>query len=253
MFIGLLGGAWVPGCGITGNPTSGLLAFVGTGCDRVSAREIDSADLVLLDWTGGVSQIYPGRELAGVDLTRFPTGDGGTLGDRADAFKADVIDGISRIYCAKPEVSLRVINGEDSDANAGVTIVHITQELPPKGGTDVGEGEYDPCNLQTDNAAILYGERLRSLSDAYRYEEWVNIFANICAHEIGHTLGFGHVARSDYSNTGRSIYIELMLDGLTMGELRREHRFLVDLSSCPSQPTDARKTIASGIRRPLSE
>ncbi|MFQ5463521.1 MAG: hypothetical protein ACE5E5_12970 [Phycisphaerae bacterium] len=248
MSVGLLAAAWVPGCGITGNPTSGLLAFAGTGCDGASAKEINAADLVILDWTGGVNQIYPGRELAGVDLARFPTADGSSLGDHEDQFKKDVLDAISRIYCAKPEVSLRVINGEDSDGNPGVTIVHITQERPPNRGTDVGEGEYDPCNLQTDNAAILYGDRLLSLSDAYPYDEWVNMFANICAHEIGHTLGFGHVARSEYSNTGRSIYVELMLDGLTMPELRREHRFLVDLSSCPSRQANAGKIVASGVR-----
>lgn len=221
------------GCG-AGLSDSGLLLLpYEPKPDTDLAVDLDGVDFVILDWTGGTSPIYPYDVFEGVDLSLFETDDGGTLADDAEAFMEDVRARIERIYVDLPELPIRVINGEDYEMDFDVTVVHITQELPPKGGTDIGEGEYDPCNLQHDNAALLFGERLLTLSDAYTYEEWVNVFANTCAHEIGHTLGFGHVLRAEHPDTGRSIYIELMLDGHTMAELCREQRFVFELTNCP--------------------
>lgn len=230
--IGLLLGA-LTGCGAGLNDPAVLIRRFLPECDSDAGVDIEDVDVVILDWTGGTSPIYPDDVFEAVDLSLFETDEGETLGDTAEAFKEAVRRQITRIYCDSPALSVRVVNGEDDEADLDVTVVHLTQELPPKGGTDVGEAEYDPCNLQSDNAALLFGERLLTLGNGYTYDEWVNVFANICAHEIGHTLGFGHVLRSEHPDSGRSIYIELMLDGHTMAELRREARFVFDLTNCP--------------------
>lgn len=234
-FIGLSLASAITGCGAPLNDRTVLKPLFASECDSDAQAAFDSVDVVILDWTGGRNPIYPDDVLEGVDLSLFDTADGGTLGDDEEAFKEAVRREVARIYCDLGTMPVRVRNGEDDDVDYDVTVVHITQEIRPGGGTDIGEGEYDPCNAQHDNAAILFGERLLTLSNAYAYEEWVNIFANTCAHEIGHTLGFGHISRRDRPDTGRTLYIELMLAGHTMAELRYPQRFLAGETNCPDK------------------
>jgi hypothetical protein len=98
----------------------------------------------------------------------------------------------------------------------------------------VGEGEFDVCNRQHDNAAVVFGEQIRRLAGILAFDEWIRVVGNVVAHEIGHTLGFGHVLRDEYEPAERALYVELMLDGHTMGELRRPHRFIVEQTNCDS-------------------
>jgi len=190
-----------------------------------------AGDVVLLDWTGGTSPIYSNQDLAGLDLSVFKTTKG-TLADDGERFKELVRAQITQIYCDWPEAAVTTINGEDSQpAN---TIVHLTQNIQP-GGMDIGEGEYDPCNRQDDNSAIIFGERLRQLGGQYTFDEWVTVFANVCAHEIGHTLGYGHIAREESPHN--SFFVELMLDRHTMAEMRRAQRFITEQTNC-AEPTE---------------
>ena len=213
----------------------------GTAADRIlfvsdCADDIGvpprSVDVVLLDWTGGTSPIYAGHAFEGLDLTAFKTAEGGTLADDPESFKELVRARIVQIYCDWPEVAVVTVNGEDSQP--ADTIVHLTQAVQPE-GMDIGEGEYDPCNRQNDNAAIIFGERLWELADAYTFDEWVTVFANVCAHEIGHTLGYGHIVREERTDLERSAYVELMLDRHTMAEMRRAQRFVVEQTNCPDE------------------
>lgn len=244
LIIGLLVLAGPGGCGITSPVPAARTALFASECgDFDLAKSAPVADVVVLDWTGGVSPIYPDTTLIAVDLDLFETADGGTLATAEDSFREDVRAKITQIYCQSSPTPVRVVQGEDDAFGWDVTVLHLTQELPPRGGSDVGEGEYDPCNVQHDNAAILFGERLLSLGDAYTYEEWVNVFANICAHEIGHTIGYGHIPRDERPDTGRSLYVELMLSGHTMAELRRSQRFVAaDHTNCP---LDSREKVRS--------
>jgi hypothetical protein len=221
--------AAVTGCG-SGFPAGSanqplFVAECGTG-------DATTADLVLLEWGGGVAPLYPQESFAALDLSVFETDDGGTLADRANEFKERVRDQVTLILCDSPGPTARVRDAEDADA-AVATVVYFTQAVSPATARQVGEGEYDTCNRQHDNAAVIFGEELHRLGRAYPFDEWVNVFANVTAHEIAHTLGFGHVSRDEVAETGRSLYVELMLDGHTMSELRREHRFLVDQTNCP--------------------
>lgn len=252
MIIGLSLG----GCGITAADPAGAAKPLPTECDNPAGQKPEQGGLVVLDWTGGTSPIYPNEQFKGVDLGGFLAADGGTLVDDEGLFQELVRQEVSRIYCDSPEVSLRVLNGEDEvEGIRADTVVLLTQEVRPDGSLDIGQAEYDPCNRQNDNTAIIFGKRIQQLGGAYTREEWVRVFANVIAHEIGHTLGYAHVTRNQTSNTERSLYVELMLDRHTMTEMRQEQRFLGDQTNCPDHLPDNQDSLQGNtiIRRPTHQ
>ena len=220
------------GCG-TGldDGIAGRVLFVNE-CPGQRSDAAETTDVVVLDWDGGTSPIYPGYEFDGLDLSLFRTGKRSSLAQEAELFKELVRQEIVSIYCDVLEVSIHVRNGP-FDTQAEVTTVLLTQALQPDEGADIGEGEYDPCNRQHDNAALVFGEQIRLLAGTNTLEEWVSIFANLCAHEIGHTLGYGHVERDPQAQAERPLYVELMLGGHTMEEMRRPQRIFMDQTNCP--------------------
>ncbi len=218
----------ISGCGNNfGGPTALRPLFVaecGTDTDRVAS------DLVVLDWDSTTNAIYPDDEFEPLDLSAFETTDGGTLADNAALFRERVRRQITTIYCDYDGPGIFVEHGRGEDLEA--TVVHMTQALSPLGGTQVGEGEYDRCNRQHDNLAVIFGGQILELAGVRTFDEWVLIFANVTAHEIGHTLGFGHVQRDQWSGASRSLYVELMLDGHTIHELASEQRFVEQQDNC---------------------
>ncbi|UCE60557.1 MAG: hypothetical protein JSU63_02165 [Phycisphaerales bacterium] len=234
--------ALTAGCGaIPGDPFAPQALFLNVSDCPAGNANAESTDVVVLDWTGGGNQIYRDENFEGVDLSVFETAEGGTLADDEETFKERVRAQVARIYCDCPDANLIVINGEDDEP--ADTIVHVTQNTQPDDGKDIGEAEYDPCNLQDDNAAIIFGERLWQLSDTYTFDEWVYVFANVTAHEIGHTLGYAHVARANQPEIGRMLITDLMLDRHTMAEMRRPQAFLTELSYCPSDPSQKSRSV----------
>lgn len=220
------------GCGSLTGLLPAPKTVLNTDCDVENQTAADA--VVVLDWTGGVTPIHPHTEFVGLDLASFPTKEGPTLAANADFFKERVRRQVSRIYCDGPDRRIAVRNeGDNDEGQPADTVVYLTQAVRPDGSMDIGQGEYDPCDQQNDNAAIIYGRRIHQLASVYTFEEWVNVFANVTAHEIAHTLGYAHVARENRPETGRSLFVELMLDRHTMDEMRQEQRFISDLTNCP--------------------
>lgn len=202
-----------------------------------------AADLVVLDWSAVENPLYPRDTFEPLDLSAFSLSTGGTLADDPEAFKERVRLQVTRIYCDSFGPTVRVVHARDAERAEDVagTTVYFTQVLSPMGGSEIGEGDYDPCNVQHDNAAVIFGEQISRLGSSYSFDEWVLLFANVTAHEIGHTLGYAHVGRDEPQEPGRRLYVELMLAGHTLAELRREQRFTVDQSTCSSERERSRR------------
>ncbi|MCH8251303.1 MAG: hypothetical protein IID36_02505 [Planctomycetes bacterium] len=226
------------GCGVSMfNPVD----VGGSASLRSDFGELGTPDVFVLDWTGGSSMLYADVELAPVDFDAFATSDGGTLADDSDALMEAVRERVAKILDDVATYGVTVVNGESDEVDA-VTIVHIAQEISPDAPKEIGRAEYDPCDRQQDNAAVIFAERIAQLGGIYTVEEWISVFANVIAHEIAHTLGFGHIERSTDDLSERSLYVELMLDGHTMDEMRGAQRFLHAQTNCSDAPDGTDET-----------
>lgn len=225
------------------------LREVPADCPSATTGKTTAADAILLEWGGGVTRIYPGDELAGLDLGAFLVSDGTTLADEAESFKESVRTEVTNILCEMPTDGVYLTNNK-SNLPAKVTTVYFSQMGSPLGGSQIGQGEYDPCNLDHDNHAIIFGEAILDLGEERTFDEWVLVFANVTAHEIGHMLGYGHVPREIWPASQQPAFVELMMATHTVDEMTRAQRLLSDTSNCPDDHDDAHRS--RGVRPVLS-
>ncbi|HNQ24509.1 MAG TPA: hypothetical protein PKK06_15590 [Phycisphaerae bacterium] len=223
------------GCGAGGGLVEAAARLRLNDCTPAfpDAEGLGTADRIVLDFTGGFSRLHPDVELPPVAWTAFALADGGTLADAEQDFIEDVRDTIVQILCEAGLYEVQVRVGEAEDFGE-VNVVHFTADVPTDRSHQMGLAEYDPCNHYHDNIAIVYGGQIARYGIVGTYGEWVNIFANLAAHEIGHTLGYSHVSRAEAASSTRGSFTELMLDGHTIDELRGEQRILTAQSTCPS-------------------
>ena len=144
---------------------------------------------------------------------------------------------------------VEVVDAADPNTADSVTetTILLTQSLSPTGRTEIGRANFDPCNEYESDEALIFGEQIRRLGDGYPLDEWVTLFANVCAHEAAHTFGFGHVSRDDIDPAGRALYVELMLDGHTVAEMRLTQRMIHGQTNCPVTETLAKATQSATI------
>lgn len=195
-----------------------------------AGRDNPSQHVIQLDWTGGTSPIMGDDDLPGLAFNRFMMPDGTSLAELEPAFKSRVVEEVQRIFSEVADMEM-VVEEVESDGRGDDTVVLITQ-TDSQGLKRFGEGEYDPCNEHEDDVAVIFGEELLEYGGTLSFDDWVMVFANSLAHEIGHTLGWAHVSREEYPPNGRQLYVELMYDQHTMTEMRRPQRFLVEQSNC---------------------
>lgn len=219
------------GCGAIANTTLKRAEIPADACHGAATDKTAAADAIFLDWSGGISRIYPSEQLSGLDLSQFLVTDGTTLLDEADDFKAAVRDEVSRILCDMPTGGVYVTNSK-TGLPRQVTTVYLSQFGSPSGEAQIGQGEYDPCNVEHDNEAIIFGDEILALGDERPFVEWVMVFANVTAHEIGHMLGYGHVPRVIYPGSQRPEFVELMMATHTVEEMKQAQRLLSDESNC---------------------
>lgn len=238
--LGLFAIAFASLCGCGGVSLVGNLnPEILTDCPNAATGKTAATDAILLEWGGGVTRIYPGDDLAGLDLSVFLVADGTTLADEADAFKSAVLEQVNEILCDMPTDGVFLSNSK-AGLPARVSTVYYSHIGSPLGGSQIGQGEYDPCNERHDNHAIVFGDAILNLGDFRPFDEWVTLFANVTAHEIGHMLGYGHVERPVYAASQRPAFVELMMATHTVQELTSPQRHLADESNCPADRARSR-------------
>jgi len=219
--------------------TSAMLVMI--GCAAVAPPPhphscTDDDDLFVLDWTGGNSALWPSYpaqytnvQLPAMDFAKFLVSDGTTLAD---------VDGFTEMVRTQVEVIIDATGFEvtivTDEQKGSANNVHISQVTSVENSEKrVGLGYYDPCNCGHSDYSLVYAQPMADRSTSL--EGWTNVFANICAHEIAHNLGFDHINRDDAPEDAE--YTELMLSPSSWEERQLEQRVIVDQNICPSDAT----------------
>jgi len=233
--------AAISGCGVS----------VGVGGWEEDAGTAEAAPrpgerLVVIDWEAGPSRMRGGAALTPVDLSAFDVADGSTLADEP-AFVTLVEQRMQTIFADLEPANVRVMTAE-ADDYPEATVVLMTFEADADDPRRVGQAYYDPCDTEPADEAIVWGSAIVALGNGHRLDEWVNLFANVAAHEVAHTLGFAHpeVAADSPLQPDSTA---LMLASHTLSALLQDQTFQIPQSTCPGALADGADALA-GYRVP---
>ena len=230
--IAALAAAIAAGCGIDPAHLVGTSADSKAGLD--SHVRYDGGDLtkiVVLDWTGGYSEIVS-EKLAPTNFSWMHLTTGQSLEDHAASFQESVRLRVEEILSAIEPAMFVVVTGEAEDYPDD-TIVYLTSDAIRGGGYQVGQTKLDRCDLNPRGSVIVWGGTLLMLGDNYGYDQWVNAFANTAAHEVGHTVGFFHPDAVLTDLTDYEKDTELMLGVHTLSALLGRQEFIIPQETCP--------------------
>lgn len=145
-------------------------------------NEMPAADLSVFSvWPARPPFVGDPQPIDGITLADFPT------------FLDDVRDRTQETLDKLRPQNILVVNGEPED-HPGATVIWLSHLIE----TDfiLGRATRDDCNMHSADEGVLYLHSFTGqfIMGALRpfYDSWVQIFANVTAHEIGHTLGFRH-------------------------------------------------------------
>lgn len=222
----------VAGCGVELAPSPAGWAGSGSQFDEADlTKTVSLVKRVVLDWTGGYTALTS-EWLGETDLSLFRLPTGETLADYADAFQESVRDRVEQVLHALEPAAFEVLTGE-SEAYVGDTVVHLTSESIGDGTLRVGQTKLDRCDLTDDDAIVVWAGTMVVMGDVHEFDEWVNAFANITAHEVGHTVGFFHpdTVLTDLTDFERRT--EIMLAVHTLSALLGRQEFIIPQETCP--------------------
>ncbi|UCG15243.1 MAG: hypothetical protein JSV19_08085 [Phycisphaerales bacterium] len=238
---------WVIGCGSvppdaasTSDPVYRAdRSLPPAACDWAPATDAEASTLIVLDWDETESPLDPDARLSGLHPADLPVYDDDLSSkESARAFKEAVRMRIETILCDLDPVDMRVIHGRAVDF-PDATCVHLTIDLPPSGGDQAGQADYDACNRRNDDVAIVWGGRIAEVAgDGWLRDEWVNMLANVATHEIGHTLGFAHPDELGLMIDADDADRAIMLSSHTMSSLAGRQAFLIAQTTCPDSMLD---------------
>jgi len=241
LFNAICYAALCAGCGLNGSPSgdTGASTLLGdaermaaTACER-APDAAGAATTVVLDWTGGASRHARGGLTTAftVDLLTI-AGDEIPESLTDESFQQAVLARVRRILCDLDPMDVAVIISE-AEYHPDSTILHISGAVPPGDGNQIGQSDYDPCNLYADDAGLVWGGALAGRIGEATVDQWVNAFANTIAHEIGHTLGFFHPAEVDLARALPIPAAEVMRKSTRISELLESQAFLYEQDTCP--------------------
>ena len=254
--------SWIIGCGsvppeaaVTSDPTSRAeRSLPPAACDWAPATDAEASTLIVLDWDEAESPLDPDARLSGLHPADLPIHDVELSSEEAaDAFKEAVRMRIESILCDLDPVDMRVIHGRAADF-PDATRVHMTIDLPPSGGDQAGQADYDACNRRNDDVAIVWGGRIAEVaSGGWLRDEWVNMLANVATHEIGHTLGFAHPDELGLMIDADDADRAIMLSSHTISSLAGRQAFLIAQTTCPESMLDEAGTVSYHITGAMTE
>ena len=159
--------------------------------------------IVVIDWTGRSSNpdyedFFPKlKSRPGINFSLYQNYSNGGMSIQdsvnIDSFKESVRSRIVEIYKNITPYDMIFITGEAEEYPYATTL-YMLQTIYEDVGVAVGVANIDHGNLRTaeDAAFVLADNMLVANSKRPTLENWINYFANIGAHEIGHTLGWDH-------------------------------------------------------------